>query len=172
AVAAGARRRHARRRGVERRRPTSLRDRISGRQARLPSCRPEGRVERVSVDRQAQALLRRGAAGAEGVATVPRGRTGPEEAGRHARLPDAQPAAAERDLVDGVAAVTTQHGDWQLDRHARRGRWRRVLLLILVLVTAAAGTFLVVPVVSSRGPDWLKIGFLPAFVLLFAWAAL
>ncbi len=45
-------------------------------------------------------------------------------------------------------------------------------MLILVLVTAAAGTFLVVPVVSSRGPDWLKIGFLPAFVLLYAWAAL
>jgi membrane glycosyltransferase len=68
--------------------------------------------------------------------------------------------------------MTAQHGDWQLDRHARRGTWRRVLLLILVLITAAAGTFLVVPVVSSRGPDWLKIGFLPAFVLLFAWAAL
>ena len=68
--------------------------------------------------------------------------------------------------------MTAQHGDWQLDRHARRGGWRRVLLLILVLITAAAGTFLVVPVVSSRGPDWLKIGFLPAFVLLFAWAAL
>jgi len=68
--------------------------------------------------------------------------------------------------------MTAPPGDWQLDRHARRGRWRRVLLLILVLITAAAGTFLVVPVVSSRGPDWLKIGFLPAFVLLFAWAAL
>jgi membrane glycosyltransferase len=68
--------------------------------------------------------------------------------------------------------MTAQHGDWQLDRHASRGKWRRVLLLMLVLITAAAGTFLVVPVVSSRGPDWLKIGFLPAFVLLFAWAAL
>ncbi len=79
-----------------------------------------------------------------------------------------------------MAAVTTpaphrqvdRRLDWQLDRHAGRARWRRLLLLVLVLITAAAGTFLVVPVVSSRGPDWLKIAFLPAFVLLFAWAAL
>ncbi len=61
---------------------------------------------------------------------------------------------------------------WRLDPFAGRGRGRRFLLLILVLITAAAGTFLVVPVVSSRGPDLIKIIFLPAFVLLFAWAAL
>ncbi len=68
--------------------------------------------------------------------------------------------------------MTASQGDWRLDRHAGRGKWRRLLLLVLVLTTAAAGAFLVVPVVSSRGPDLVKIAFLPAFVLLFAWAAL
>lgn len=72
-----------------------------------------------------------------------------------------------------MAAVTKAGGgDWRLDPHAGRSTWRRLLLLVLVVLTAAAGTFLVVPVVSSRGPDIIKIGFLPAFILLFAWAAL
>ncbi len=71
-----------------------------------------------------------------------------------------------------TVAASGPAGDWRLDRHAGRSGWRRLLLLTLVLVTAAAGTFLVVPVVSSRGPDVVKIAFLPAFVLLFAWAAL
>src|ERR1700730_1484498 len=59
-----------------------------------------------------------------------------------------------------------------LDLFARNAGWRRLLLLILVLATAAAGTALMVPVVSPRGPEALKFVFLPTFVLLFAWAAI
>jgi membrane glycosyltransferase len=59
-----------------------------------------------------------------------------------------------------------------LDLFARNAGWRRLLLLILVLATAAAGTALMVPVVSARGPEVLKFVFLPTFVLLFAWAAI
>jgi membrane glycosyltransferase len=59
-----------------------------------------------------------------------------------------------------------------LDCFARNAAWRRLLLLILVLATAALGTSLMVPVVSSRGPEILKYIFLPTFVLLFSWAAI
>ncbi|MBV8392981.1 MAG: glucans biosynthesis glucosyltransferase MdoH [Alphaproteobacteria bacterium] len=59
-----------------------------------------------------------------------------------------------------------------LDRYAGRAGWRRVLLLALVVVTSAYGTWLMVPVVSARGPFALQIVFLAAFVLLFAWAAI
>lgn len=59
-----------------------------------------------------------------------------------------------------------------LDRYAGRAGWRRFLLLILVLVTAAYGTWLMVPVVSAHGPMFLQVIFLVAFVLLFAWAAI
>jgi len=59
-----------------------------------------------------------------------------------------------------------------LDCHAHRAGWRRLLLLVLVLATAAMGTWLMVPVVSARGPEVLKFIFLPTFVLLFAWAAI
>jgi membrane glycosyltransferase len=59
-----------------------------------------------------------------------------------------------------------------LDSYAHRAGWRRALLLVLVLGTAAAGTWLMVPVVSARGPEVLKFIFLPTFVLLFAWAAI
>ncbi len=59
-----------------------------------------------------------------------------------------------------------------LDSYAHRAGWRRRLVLILVLATAAAGTWLMVPVVSARGPEVLKFIFLPTFVLLFGWAAI
>ncbi len=61
---------------------------------------------------------------------------------------------------------------WNLDRFARGTAWRRVLLLILVVATAALGATLVIQVISARGPEFLKYLFLPAFVLLIAWAAL
>jgi membrane glycosyltransferase len=59
-----------------------------------------------------------------------------------------------------------------LDRHAGRAGWRRALLAVLVLATAAYGTWLMVPIVSARGPIALQLVFLAAFVPLFAWAAI
>jgi membrane glycosyltransferase len=61
---------------------------------------------------------------------------------------------------------------WQLDRYARHTAWRRLLLLVLVAATAAMGALLVIEVISARGPEFLRYIFLPAFVLLMAWAAL
>jgi membrane glycosyltransferase len=59
-----------------------------------------------------------------------------------------------------------------LDAFAHNAGWRRALLFVLVVGTAAAGTALVLPVVSARGPDVLRFIFVPIFVMLFAWAAL
>ena len=61
---------------------------------------------------------------------------------------------------------------WQLDRHAGRARWRRRLLLVLVLATTAIGLLLMWTIVAARGPDVLKPIFLPIFALVFAWIAL
>lgn len=61
---------------------------------------------------------------------------------------------------------------WQLDRFAGRARWRRWLVLILVLATTAVGLALMGRIVAARGPDILKPIFLPCFALLFAWTAL
>ena len=59
-----------------------------------------------------------------------------------------------------------------LDAFASRAGWRRALLLVLVLATTGLGAWLIVPVVSGRGPEALKFVFLPVFVLLFAWATI
>ncbi len=61
---------------------------------------------------------------------------------------------------------------WALDRFARGAAWRRLLLGVLVFATAALGAYLLIDVISARGPEALKYLFLPAFVLLVAWAAL
>ncbi len=61
---------------------------------------------------------------------------------------------------------------WTLDRFARRAGWRRLLVTVLVLATAAGGAMLITQVIGTRGPEILQYIFLPAFVLLFAWAAL
>ena len=68
-----------------------------------------------------------------------------------------------------VAAVK---GPWQLDRFAGKARWRRRLVLILVLLTTAVGLLLMGRIIAARGPDILKPIFLPCFALLFAWIAL
>jgi len=68
--------------------------------------------------------------------------------------------------------MTDNDSSWNLDRYAGKAGWRRFLVFLLVLLTAAYGTYLMIPVVSARGPAALKFIFLPAFVLLFAWAAL
>ena len=61
---------------------------------------------------------------------------------------------------------------WRLDPHAGRARWRRWLLLVLVLITTAVGLMLMGRIVAARGPEILKPIFLPCFALLFAWIAL
>jgi membrane glycosyltransferase len=64
------------------------------------------------------------------------------------------------------------HPAWQLDPFAGRARWRRRLVLILVLLTTAVGMLLMARIIAARGPDILKPIFLPLFALLFAWIAL
>jgi membrane glycosyltransferase len=73
-------------------------------------------------------------------------------------------------MVCGLAAMNS--ATFNLDAFARNAGWRRALLFVLVVGTAAAGTALVLPVVSARGPDVLRFIFVPIFVMLFAWAAL
>jgi membrane glycosyltransferase len=73
-------------------------------------------------------------------------------------------------MVCGLAAMNSATSN--LDAFAHNAGWRRALLFVLVVGTAAAGTALVLPVVSARGPDVLRFIFVPIFVMLFAWAAL
>ena len=61
---------------------------------------------------------------------------------------------------------------WQLDGYAGRAGWRRALLLVLVLATTTLGLMLMWTIVAARGPDILKLIFLPCFALVFAWIAL
>jgi membrane glycosyltransferase len=61
---------------------------------------------------------------------------------------------------------------WHLDRHAGRAGWRRLLVLVLVVLTTAVGLALMWRIVAARGPDILKPIFLPCFAVLFAWIAL
>ena len=61
---------------------------------------------------------------------------------------------------------------WRLDPFAGRARWRRLLVLVLVLITTAVGLVLMGRIVAARGPEILKPIFLPCFALLFAWIAL
>ena len=68
--------------------------------------------------------------------------------------------------------MTDARASWNLDRFARRGGWRRLMLVLLVVATAVLGAVLMTQVVSARGPELLKAVFLPIFVLLFSWAAL
>jgi membrane glycosyltransferase len=72
--------------------------------------------------------------------------------------------------VDQRLPAVTQA--WLLDPFAGRARWRRLLLLALVLATTAVGLALMWRIVAARGPDILKPIFLPCFALLFAWIAL
>jgi membrane glycosyltransferase len=71
-----------------------------------------------------------------------------------------------------VPAVTEGATGWHLDPFAGRARWRRRILLFLVLLTTAIGLVLMWRIVAARGPEILKPIFLPCFALLFAWIAL
>ncbi len=68
--------------------------------------------------------------------------------------------------------MSTPAESWSLDRFAGRAGWRRALVFTLMLLTTAGGAMLMSTIVSARGPEFLKIFFLPAFVLVFAWIAL
>lgn len=61
---------------------------------------------------------------------------------------------------------------WNLDRFANKASRRRWLVFTLVALTTTIGAVLMATIVSARGPEFLKVIFLPAFSLVFAWIAL
>ncbi|HET6198016.1 MAG TPA: glucans biosynthesis glucosyltransferase MdoH, partial [Acetobacteraceae bacterium] len=61
---------------------------------------------------------------------------------------------------------------WMLDRHAGKAGWRRVLLALLVLGTAAFGGFLMWTVLGSDGFKATEVVFFAIFVVMFAWIAI
>ena len=61
---------------------------------------------------------------------------------------------------------------WSLDRYAQRAGWRRLLLAVLVIATAAFGAFLMWKVLAANGVKAAEVVFLAIFVVLFAWTAL
>jgi len=61
---------------------------------------------------------------------------------------------------------------WTLDRHAGKAGWRRVLLALLVLVTAAFGGALMWTVLGSDGFKIAEAVFFAIFVVMFAWIAI
>src|SRR6185312_16849815 len=86
-----------------------------------------------------------------------------KEIRRPARLARPARTGADRDVDDGVASMTDARASWNLDRFARRGGWRRLMLVLLVVATAVLGAVLMTQVVSARGPELLKAVFLPIF---------
>lgn len=61
---------------------------------------------------------------------------------------------------------------WSLDQYAERAGWRRRLLAVLVVATAAFGAFLMWKVLAANGVNTAEVFFLTIFVVLFAWTAL
>lgn len=61
---------------------------------------------------------------------------------------------------------------WSLDQYAERAGWRRRLLAVLVIATAAFGAFLMWKVLAANGVNTAEVFFLTIFVVLFAWTAL
>lgn len=61
---------------------------------------------------------------------------------------------------------------WSLDQYAERAGWRRRLLAVLVIATAAFGAFLMWKVLAANGVSTAEVFFLTIFVVLFAWTAL
>ena len=64
---------------------------------------------------------------------------------------------------------------WQtrgLDRHAGKAGWRRALLFLLVVATAATGALLMFDIIVDGDAGWLVGLFLVGFTLSFAWLAL
>ena len=68
--------------------------------------------------------------------------------------------------------MTDHASGWNLDRHAAKGRWRRRLLLFLLLATAGLGGGLMWTVVGAGGMTALQWALLAVFIPIFAWSAL
>jgi membrane glycosyltransferase len=68
--------------------------------------------------------------------------------------------------------MTDRAASLALDAHAHRAGWRRLLLAILVLATAALGGSLMWKVLASSGLNGAEMAFLAVFVLTFAWLAI
>src|SRR6202012_5951048 len=94
-----------------------------------------------------------------------------QEAGRHARNADAARPGPDRDLLRRVSAMTNS-SPWSLDRHAGKAGWRRLLLTLLVLGTAAFGGLLMWKVLGSNGFNAAEAVFFAIFVVMFAWTAI
>ena len=63
-------------------------------------------------------------------------------------------------------------GAWNLDQHAGRAQWRRVLLSLLVAAVALLGGVLMWIALGAGVPTILEAAFLALFVPAFAWIAL
>jgi len=68
--------------------------------------------------------------------------------------------------------MTATPSSWTLDRHAGKAGWRRVLLALLVLGTAAFGGSLMWTVLGSDGFKATEVVFFAIFVVMFAWIAI
>src|SRR3954447_18684785 len=61
---------------------------------------------------------------------------------------------------------------WTLDRHARKTGWRRALLALLLVATAAFGGFLMWTVLAGNGLQVAEIIFFAIFVVMLGWIAI
>lgn len=58
---------------------------------------------------------------------------------------------------------------WNLDRHAGRAGWRRIVLLVLAAATTAGGIHLLATALGPQVPHGLAIALLAVFALGFGW---
>ena len=68
--------------------------------------------------------------------------------------------------------MTATPSSWTLDQHTGKAGWRRVLLALLVLGTAAFGGSLMWTVLGSDGFKATEVVFFAIFVMMFAWIAI
>src|SRR5258708_7497830 len=61
---------------------------------------------------------------------------------------------------------------WNLDQHADRAQWRRILLSVLVAAVALLGGVLMWIAMGARVPTIMEAAFLALFVPTFAWITL
>ncbi len=70
-------------------------------------------------------------------------------------------------MSDAPAATS-----WNLDRHAAGAGWRRLVIFVPVLLTAAAGVHLLAMALGPQVPFGLAVALLTVFAMSFAWIAL
>jgi membrane glycosyltransferase len=71
-----------------------------------------------------------------------------------------------------TATTSATTSSWTLDRHAGKSGWRRALVLVLVLATAAFGGYLMWAVLASNGFKFAEMMFFAIFVVMFGWIAI